>query len=161
MGRLLRQAILLGALMLVSAGAGVWLYQYNQSDFETLQGTQYRWNSLRGDWVIINYFAPWCAPCLREMPELHVLNERLPSHVHLFAINYDRLSIDDLSAMTRKFDITLEVIVATEETRLPIEKPPYLPATYIIGPHGQLQARIVGEVTAEMLMARLHQLQAL
>ena len=160
MSNSISRALLLIIAMAVSLSAGIWLYQYNKIDFETLQGDTYKWNSLRGEWVIINYFAPWCTPCLREMPELHHLNQNLPSNTRLFAINYDVLSIEELQAMTEKFDITLDVIVATQDTRLPIERPPYLPATYIIGPNGDVQATIMGEVTAELLTQKLSQLQA-
>lgn len=148
-------------LMLLSAGAGVWLYQANQSDFVTTDGTQYRWASLEGSWVIINYFAPWCVPCLREMPELHHFNQNLPDNTHLFAINYDKLSDSDLAAMLATHNITLKVIRADEDTQLPMQKPGYLPATFIIGPDGEVKDTIMGEVSAAMLKSRLQVLQAL
>ena len=46
------------------------------------------------------------------------------------------------------------------ETQLPITKPPYLPATYIVGPKGQVQAEILGEVTADILKGKIAALQA-
>ena len=155
-----KQGLLIILVMLLSATAGVWFYKYNQTDFETLQGGDYKWRDLEGNWVIINYFAPWCAPCLREMPELHHLGDNLPPNTSLFAINYDVLPKDDLQAMADKFGITLNLIMANEETRLPITKPPYLPATYIVGPQGQVQAEILGEVTADMLKDKIAELQA-
>ena len=155
-----KQGLLIILVMLLSATAGVWFYNYHQTDFETLQGDTYKWRDLEGNWVIINYFAPWCAPCLREMPELHHLSENLPPNTLLFAINYDVLPENDLQAMANKFDITLNLIVANEETQLPITKPPYLPATYIVGPKGQVQAEILGEVTADILKDKIAALQA-
>lgn len=160
MSNSISKSALLIVAMIASLGAGMWLYQYNQVDFETLDGGQYRWADLRGEWVIINYFAPWCTPCLREMPELHHLNKSLPPNTRLFAINYDVLSLDELGAMTEKFEITLNVIVAKEDINLPIKRPPYLPATYIIGPEGDVESTIMGEVTAELLTQKIAQLQA-
>ncbi|MDO6569113.1 TlpA disulfide reductase family protein [Alteromonas sp. 1_MG-2023] len=161
MSNSMKQGLLIALVMLLSVTAGVWFYKYSQTDFETLQGEQYKWRDLKGDWVIINYFAPWCAPCLREMPELHQLNKNLPPKTHLFAINYDVLPVSDLQVMMNKFEITLNVIMANEETHLPISKPPYLPATYIIGPEGQVRAEILGEVTADILTDKIHELQSL
>ncbi|NDV92908.1 redoxin domain-containing protein [Alteromonas sp. 345S023] len=149
------------ALMLLSSAAGIWVYQSKQSDFITTDGTKYKWTSLEGNWVIINYFAPWCVPCLREMPELHSFNQNLPSNTYLFAINYDNLSKKELAKMLQKHNITLPVIQANKDTQLPMEKPPYLPATFIIGPDGEIKDTIMGEVSGAMLRARIQTLQTL
>ena len=124
-------------------------------------GTTYQWQELEGNWVIINYFAPWCVPCLREMPELHEFDRALPANTKLFAINYDALSHSDLVAMLAAHKITLKVIEANEDTLLPMAKPNYLPATFIIGPDGRVRDTIMGEVTASSLTQRLAQLKAL
>ena len=48
-----------------------------------------------------------------------------------------------------------------EDTLLPMAKPNYLPATFIIGPDGRVRDTIMGEVTASSLTQRLAQLKAL
>jgi len=100
-------------------------------------------------------------PCLREMPELHEFDRALPANTKLFAINYDALSHSDLVAMLSAHKITLKVIEANEDTLLPMAKPNYLPATFIIGPDGRVRDTIMGEVTASSLTQRLAQLKAL
>ena len=148
------------AIIIVAAGiAGWWAYQSTQYDFQTLDGETYSWNKLHGEWTVINYFAPWCAPCLREMPELNALSRALPENTRLFAVNYDRQSREQLEEMVSKFSINVPVIVAEDETRLPMQKPPYLPATFIIGPEGDVVDTIMGEVTAEGIKHRLAQLK--
>jgi thiol-disulfide isomerase/thioredoxin len=149
------------ALMLLSCAAGVWVFQSHQSDFITTQGTKYKWASLEDNWVVVNYFAPWCVPCLREMPELHSFNQNLPTNTYLFAINYDNLSEKALAEMLQKHAITLPVIQANKDTLLPMKKPPYLPATFIIGPDGEVKDTIMGEVSEAMLRSHLQALQAL
>ena len=40
-----------------------------------LGGGEVSLSDLRGDWVVINYWATWCAPCRKEMPELSALHD--------------------------------------------------------------------------------------
>ena len=146
-------------LLVLSAAAGFFAYKSTQYDFKTLDNSTYRWADLDGSWVIVNYFAPWCAPCLREMPELNALSQQLPVNTHLFAINYDVQTLEQMQEMKVRFSIELPLIVSEPNTRLPMEKPPYLPATFIIGPSGQVVDTVLGEVSADMLKERLAKLK--
>jgi thiol-disulfide isomerase/thioredoxin len=49
---------------------------------------------LRGQWVVINYWAIWCKPCIQEIPELNALNE-LPE-VTVLGVNYDGAAAEEL-----------------------------------------------------------------
>ena len=157
------------AALIVGAGAaGIASYyvlndgqeQTVQNDFRTLSGDTFQWRNMQGQWTIINYFAPWCAPCLREMPELNALGQELPENTRLFAINYDIKTEQELKEMVEKFDIDIPVIVAERNTSLPMKRPPYLPATFIIGPQGKVADTIMGEVTADEIRQRLNALQS-
>ncbi len=147
-------------LVVLSVAAGGLVYQVTRSDFSTLNGQNYRWESLQGQWVVINYFAPWCAPCLREMPELHHFDETAPENTKVFAINFDVMTKDALANMVAEYDIALDVIIVDEATLLPMEKPTYLPATFIVDPDGKVVDTIMGEVSSQLLFARLEQLQS-
>ncbi|WP_420932908.1 TlpA family protein disulfide reductase [Alteromonas sp. A081] len=146
-------------VILLALCAGIFTYQSQQSDFETVNGEGYQWHKLEGQWTVINYFAPWCAPCLREMPELNAFNQNLPEDTLLFAINYDRQTSTQLTEMAYKYTIEVPIIFASENTVLPMEKPPYLPATFIVGPEGKVVDTIMGEVSEEALRERIHQLK--
>ena len=151
--------LLLILLVVAAVAAGAFTYKNLQNDFETLDGEAYRWHDLQGKWVVINYFAPWCAPCLREMPELASFHQSPPDNTQLFAINYDPKTQSELIQMTEKFSIKVPVIVNTPDTVLPMAKPPYLPATYIVGPDGKVKDTLMGEITAAGLRQRLIELK--
>jgi thiol-disulfide isomerase/thioredoxin len=147
------------AITLLALSAGIYTYQSQQHDFETVNGEGYRWDDLKGQWTVINYFAPWCAPCLREMPELNAFSQNLPVNTLLFAINYDRQTSQQATEMAVKHAIEVPIIFATDNTVLPMEKPPYLPATFIIGPEGKVVDTIMGEVSEQDLRERIRELK--
>lgn len=151
--------LFLTLLFAAAVSAGVLTYQSLQKDFETLDGEAYRWHDLQGQWVVINYFAPWCAPCLREMPELASFYQSRPDNTQLFAINYDPKTKSELISMTKEFGISVPVIISNADTKLPMAKPPYLPATYIVGPDGKIKDTLMGEITAASLRQRLSELK--
>ena len=43
---------------------------------------------LRGQWVVINYWAQWCKPCIEEIPELNALDQKY-EQVTVLGVNYD------------------------------------------------------------------------
>ncbi|WP_220099576.1 TlpA family protein disulfide reductase [Alteromonas lipotrueiana] len=147
------------ALAVIGIAAGVLTQQATRYDFITSEGVKYQWSELKDDWVVINYFAPWCAPCLKELPELNKFADNLPNHTHLFAINYDPADQLQAQALKQKYNIQFQVIVAEQQTYLPMTPPPALPATFIVGPRGQVVKTIMGEVNAKMLTDALLKLQ--
>lgn len=163
------KAIIFFLIAIAALSGGIFTYQSQQDDlnhskeqgydFVTTSGQEYRWKDLTGKWTVINYFAPWCAPCLREMPELNRFNTQLPDDTLIFAINYDRKTRVELEEMANKFDINVPIIFASDATHLPMKKPPYLPATFIIGPDGELGDTLMGEVTEAQLRERITSLK--
>jgi len=46
-------------------------------EFKTMDGQTVKLSDYRGKWVVVNYWATWCPPCLVEMPELSFFHERI------------------------------------------------------------------------------------
>ena len=46
-------------------------------------------NDLSGKWTVINYWADWCPPCIKEIPELHELDKNFEK-IQVFLFNFDR-----------------------------------------------------------------------
>lgn len=94
-------------------------------------------SELKGQWVMINYWADWCPSCIKEMPEL-VAFDRANNDVQVFAFNFDQLEGEDLTYEIKKFGVNISSILSHPRDIWGIESPATLPATYFINPKGEL-----------------------
>ncbi len=104
---------------------------------------------LRGQWVVINYWAIWCKPCIQEIPELNALNE-LPG-VTVLGVNYDGDAEEILAQQIKQLGIDFEVLATDPASLLGTTRPMVLPTTLILDPAGALQDTLVGPQTLASL----------
>lgn len=149
-------------LICTSAVAGYFAYDYTRADFKTISGETHQWRTLQGEWVVVNYFAEWCAPCLREVPELNEFHQQISSKpIQLFAVSFDNEPDDVLLNLQQKYAMEFPVISSGKQHDLKVPRPESLPATYIISPDGKIMKRLLGEQTAEQLLATIEHLKSL
>ena len=106
----------------------------------------------RGHWVVVNYWAEWCKPCIKEIPELNQL-AREHREIRVFGVNYDDETGDALRAQVEKLGIEFPLLTADPAAELGIPRPAVLPTTLILTPGGELAATLVGPQTLESLLA--------
>ena len=58
----------------------------------TLDHGDYDVANHRGTWVVVNFWATWCAPCLKEMPELSAL-DAMNEHVEVVGLAYEDIDV--------------------------------------------------------------------
>ena len=107
-------------------------------------------SNLSGQWVMINYWADWCPPCLKEMPELVAFAEA-NKDVNVFAFNFDQLEGEDLDYEIKKFGVDITSILSHPRDIWGIESPATLPATYFINPKGKIVKSLFKPQTQESL----------
>ena len=96
-------------------------------------------------WLVINYWAEWCAPCRKEIPELNKLHgERASSGAVVLGVNYDGLAGEKLEILVEEMGIEFPVLVEDPRTRWSVDQPAVLPTTLIIDPSGQVADVLVG-----------------
>ena len=107
------------------------------NDIEIFNGPDTNLNKLNGNWIVINYWADWCAPCIKEIPELNEFAKE-NNDLLVFTFNFDQLDEDDLKPVAKKFNIEVPSIVTHPRDIWGIQTPPAVPATFFINPDGNL-----------------------
>ncbi|MET1253646.1 TlpA family protein disulfide reductase [Aliikangiella maris] len=124
--------------------------------FTLLDGKSYSLDDFSGQWVIINFWAEWCSPCLEEIPELNKLaNQEQAFKVTVIGVSYDQLTLNQLTDTVKKWQIEYPVIATEPVPILPFELPPTLPTNYLLNPDGKIVAKLVGTQTYESLNAAI------
>jgi thiol-disulfide isomerase/thioredoxin len=117
-------------------------------------------SSLKGKWVLINYWASWCGPCMHEIPEL---NQFFANHrsdaIALFAVNYDRVPETMQKKLAKQVHIRYPTLKKDPATALKLGDIIGVPVTFVFNPQGQLVHTLYGEQTAKQL-SKLMRLQA-
>lgn len=121
--------------------------------FQLFGGEEHRFEDIEEPFVLMNYWASWCKPCVKEIPELNALNEN--PNTAVYAYNFDRLEGDALVAEADKFQLKLPMML-NEPAPMFNEKPPAaLPATLVVNTQtGELQW-LMGAQTQEKILAAL------
>ena len=108
-----------------------------------------------GKWLVINYWAKWCNPCIKEIPELNHFSQKLTNKVDVFAVNYDGVTGTELQQQAEAIGIAFIILEQDPSKALELKRPNILPTTYIINPNGQLHKTLHGPQTLESLVNSL------
>jgi thiol-disulfide isomerase/thioredoxin len=111
-----------------------------------LDGTTYTLSQLSDGWVIINFWATWCAPCVEEMPLFQQITDDYA--VTILGVNM-REEMAEVQAFIEQHNIRYPILLNPDDDTLIAYNVVGLPQTLIIAPGGELVYRSFGPVTIE------------
>ena len=128
------------------------------NDIEVLNGSDTSTEKMQGKWIVVNYWADWCAPCIKEIPELVEFAEE-NTDILVYAFNFDELDSEDLAPIAKKFKVDIPSLISHPREIWGIETPPAVPATFFINPQGFLVKSFFRPQTKDSLNEILDRLQ--
>ncbi|MBX3727450.1 MAG: TlpA family protein disulfide reductase [Xanthomonadales bacterium] len=123
---------------------------------DTLDHGRFDLADQRGRWVVVNFWATWCAPCIKEIPELSALADR--DDVEVIGLDFEEIEREDLLAFLVRHPARYPIApidVYDPPTAFPV--PRGMPMTYVLDPAGVVAEAFLGPVTGadiEAVIAR-------
>ena len=119
----------------------------SKPDYELFEGSKGNKSDSLGKWLVVNYWADWCPPCIKEMPELESFYDQHSNKALVLAYNFDRLEGEELKGQIKRFKVNVPSILTDPGLLFGWDVPSSLPATYILTPEGNLVEKLIGPQT--------------
>lgn len=143
-------SVLLIGLSLHAAGA--------EKDFTLtdMAGKQHRLSDYKGKWVLVNYWATWCPPCLEEIPDLVMLyDQRKDSDLMVLGVALQYKTRQEVADYVDDMLMSYPVILGDKSVTSQIGPDEVLPTTFIYNPRGELVETRRGLITRQYIESLL------
>ena len=117
-------------------------------------GSVFTEKNTRGKYLVVNFWATWCAPCLKEIPAFVEFYNKNSNHVEILGLDYEPVNLPVINEFVERFSINYPIILYTDTNDSEYSKFGEIvgmPTTLIYSPDGELIRTFMGEVTIEDL----------
>lgn len=115
---------------------------------------EFRLSDHRGKWVIVNFWATYCGPCLKELPLLAEFHRK---HADIDAIvvgvNFELIDLPSLKTFLNRLDIPFPIVQVGDQPLVPFEPLERgLPETFFVSPEGHYVEKHIGQLSYRDLL---------
>ena len=105
--------------------------------------------------TVINFWADWCPPCIKEIPELNSLYEENKDELNVYLFHFDELVGVELDEQLARFNAKIPSLLTSPYKIFGIDIPETLPVTVIIDRDLNVKEVMRGPQTKESIIQRL------
>lgn len=125
---------------------------------DTLDHGRFDLAEQRGNWVVVNYWATWCTPCIKEIPDLSAFAASRED-VRVIGLAYEEIELDELRAFLERVPAGYPIaVIDVYNPPADFDTPRGLPLTFLLDPHGRIAHRFLGPVTSADLGRKIVEL---
>ena len=144
--RILLALLIISLLMLRVQASASGDYQLRDMD-----GNLYRVSDYRGKWLIINFWATWCAPCIKEIPELERFYQENRSSAQVWGVTFEDTDKTEILEYINRLGVTYPILGYSQDPLTGFGTVTVLPTTFVIDTNGLFFHRFEGPVTRQDL----------
>jgi len=118
---------------------------------ENLNGEPVVLSAFRGQPVLLNFWASWCPPCRKEMPDLQRFASKYGDRVQLLGVNWGE-SDDDVRRFLARYDVTYPNLMDRDGRAFVLYRLTGLPATFWLDEQGTIRGVWEGAMSEEDIL---------
>lgn len=115
-------------------------------DLKDKDGVHHKLSGLKGKWVLVNFWAPWCPPCLDELPDL-VAAQQQHKDLQVIGVAVMFKSRKEVLDLSNKNSLSYPVVLGDEDTAADFGGLVGMPTSFLYAPSGKLVGSHQGPLT--------------
>ena len=118
------------------------------------KGVMFTEKNTRGKYLVINFWATWCTPCLKEIPAFVKFHEENSDHVEILGLDFEPVDLEIINDYVGRFSINYPIVLYNEDNDSEYSNFGEIigmPTTQIYSPEGELLHTFMGEITIDDL----------